>query len=106
MGHAIRKHRPTEALPQAAADALRRLELAFTPTIVVNYDHFGSLWGHSTTEETVAEIAEARTEGATVEEWNTSDRNGQPLCIARVIHPKYGTDIRAFTSTSRLATTA
>lgn len=96
--------RATEPLPYAASAALNRLELAFAPTVVTNLDHFGSLWGHSTATDAEAETAKARTEGATVEEWETTNRDSQPLRIVRVTHPKFGIDIRVLTT--RQAVTA
>lgn len=67
------------------------------PSITVqNLDHYGSQWGVSTPEGAEQEITEARAEGATVAEWETTDRAGQPLRVVRVDYPKWGTDIRVF----------
>ncbi|MGW0312044.1 hypothetical protein [Streptomyces flavidovirens] len=90
--------RGTEPLTTIAVEALHRLELALAEQTVANFDNHGSLWGFSTTEETEAEIAESLAEGATVEEWEITDRTGQPLRVVRVAHPKWGNDIRVTSS--------
>lgn len=90
--------RGTEPLTTIAVDALRRLELALAEQTVANFDEFGSLSGFSTTVEAEAEIAESLSEGATVEEWETTDRTGRPLRVMRVAHPKWGIDIRVTSS--------
>lgn len=86
--------RPTAPLPWPASDAVRRLELALADRIVANFDDYGSLWGFDTVGTAEAEIVAARVEGAVIEEWETADRDGQPLHVVRVVHPKWGTDIR------------
>lgn len=64
------------------------------PTPVINYDHWGTVWGFSTLTDFETETTQERAEGATVEEWETADRDGQPMRVVRVTHPKYGIDIR------------
>lgn len=90
----------TAPLNPVAERALHRLELALADETVANFDHWGTVWGFSTTTDAATEIAQERTEGATVEEWETADRDGQSLRVARVTHPQHGIDIRV-TSTWR-----
>jgi hypothetical protein len=54
------------------------------PATIANYDQHGSLWGHSTATQTATDIAAARADGATVEEWAVTDRAGNLLRIVRV----------------------
>lgn len=97
----VSAERTTAPLSWFAANAMRNLELGLADQIVANLDEFGSLWGFNTVAEADAEVAEAvDDEGATVEEWETTDLAGQPLRVARVTHPKWGIDIRV-TSTWR-----
>ena len=88
----------TEPLSPVAVDALHRLELALADRTVANFDTYGTLWGFSTVEDAEREIAEERAEGASVEEWETADRDGQPLRVLFVTHPRWGTDIRVFST--------
>lgn len=67
------------------------------PKTVLNLDHWGTLWGTSTTPEAESETTHALTEGASIEEWETTTVDGQPLRVLRVTHPKWGTDLRVFT---------
>ncbi|MEU8756229.1 hypothetical protein AB0C88_37655 [Streptomyces chartreusis] len=53
------------------------------PAVVANYDHYGSLWGHDTITKTEADIAETLAQGGTVDEWNVTGLDGQPLRIVR-----------------------
>jgi hypothetical protein len=57
------------------------------PAVVANYDHYGTLWGHDTVTKTEADIAQARAQGHTIDEWNVTDRDGQPLRIVRTVDP-------------------
>ena len=57
------------------------------PTPVTNYDCYGSLWGHDTVTRAEAGIAERRSEGATVDEWDAVDRVGNPMRIVRTTDP-------------------
>jgi hypothetical protein len=75
---------PTAPLPASPAAALSRLELAFAPRIVANFDNHGSLWGFDTVEEAERNIDEAHANGDTITEWETVDRDGQPLCVVRI----------------------
>lgn len=87
-------HTRTAPLSPVAEHAMRRLELALADRVVANFDHWGTVWGFSTIAEADAENVESLAEGATVEEWETVDRDAQPLRVVRVDHPKWGTDIR------------
>ena len=94
------EHTPTAPLPWVASDAMRRLELALAEQTVANFDDYGSLWGFNIVADAEAENAESLAEGADVDEWHVTDRDGQPLRVVRVVHPRWGTDIRV-TSTWR-----
>jgi len=66
------------------------------PGTVVNFDNYGSVWGYATHDETEASLDEARTRGAQIDEWNVTDRDGQPLRIVRIADPTFLDDICAF----------
>ena len=57
------------------------------PALVANYDHYGTLWGHDTVTKAEADIAQAHAKGHAIDEWNVTDRNGQPLRIVRTTDP-------------------
>ena len=88
----------TAQLPQLARDAMHRIELALADQTVAHFDQWGSVWGFSTVEDTEGDIAEARAEGASIDEWETVDRDGQPLRVVRATHPQWGTDIHVFST--------
>ncbi|MBA2951614.1 hypothetical protein [Streptomyces himalayensis] len=90
--------RPTAPLPVLAADALRRLELAMDTQTVANFDSHGSLWGFSTTEEAEELIAEERAVLSAVDEWETVDRDGQPLRVVRIADPTFLDTICVFST--------
>ncbi|MFF8656796.1 hypothetical protein [Streptomyces huasconensis] len=71
-----------------------------SPGPVVTLDHWGTTWGTTTVQQAEAEadIKTARTQGATIDEWETTDRDDLPLRVVRVTHPRFGTDICVFTS--------
>lgn len=83
----------TEPLPAKAAYLVHRLELALADQTVANFDHLGGLWGYSTVEDTENYLAKARAKGATIEEWNTVDRDGRPLRVVRVTDTDGDADI-------------
>ncbi|WP_329114507.1 hypothetical protein [Streptomyces sp. NBC_01353] len=85
-------------LPQVAVDVLRRLELALAEQTVANFDNHGSLWGFSTTEETEELIASERALGTEIDEWETVDRDGQPLRVVRLADPTFLDTICVFSS--------
>ncbi|MFI8872442.1 hypothetical protein [Streptomyces sp. NPDC055243] len=94
---------PTAPLPFYADRAVRRLELAFAPQVVVNFDRFGSLWGVCSVAEIESDIAEARADGVAVDEWATVDRDGSPLRIVRIAESGMHGGIHAFTVWNGLA---
>lgn len=55
--------------------------------VVANYDRYGSLWGHDTVTRAEKSIVEARANGAVVDEWDVTGRDGQPLRIVRTTDP-------------------
>lgn len=89
---------PTAPLPAPAVDALHSLELAFADRTVAHFDTHGSIWGFSTVQDTEADIAQARAEGASIDEWETVDLDGQSLLVVRATHRLWGTDIHVFSS--------
>lgn len=62
-------------------------EPATEPAVVANYDHYGSPWGHDTVTKAQADIAQAAAQGHAIDEWNVTDRDGQPLRIVRTTDP-------------------
>lgn len=62
-------------------------EPVIEPAVVANYDCYGSLWGHDTVTKAEADIAQARAKGHAIDEWNVTDRDGQPLRIVRTTDP-------------------
>jgi hypothetical protein len=59
------------------------------PTPVLNYDNHGSYWGAETIANTEDLIARERTAGTAIDEWNVTDRDGQPLRIVRCADPTF-----------------
>ncbi|MFF4403651.1 hypothetical protein [Streptomyces sp. NPDC001404] len=64
--------------------------------IVVNFDNYGSFWGTSTPEEAEKDLAEQRSEGATIDEWEVVDRAGRPMRVVRIADPSFLDTISAF----------
>lgn len=62
-------------------------EPVIEPAVVANYDHYGTLWGHDTVTKAEADLAQARAKGNAIDQWNVSDRDGQPLRIVRTTDP-------------------
>lgn len=81
--------RPTAPMPAMAVYAMHRLELALADRTVANFDNYGSLWGYDTVAKAEADIAEARGNGIDVCEWETVDRDGQPLHVVRLADPTF-----------------
>ncbi|MGV9888363.1 hypothetical protein [Streptomyces sp. NPDC003395] len=92
------EHTPTEPLSPMAVYAMHRVELALADRTVAHFDHWGSVFGFSTVEDTEKDIAESRAEGAVIDEWETVDRDGQSLRVVRATHPEWGIDIHAFST--------
>ncbi|MFD5697457.1 hypothetical protein [Streptomyces lasiicapitis] len=65
-------------------------------TNVVNFDNHGSRWGYDTVERAELDIAEARANGADIDEWHVTDPNGLPIRIVRVADPTFLDDICVF----------
>ncbi|MYU22929.1 hypothetical protein [Streptomyces sp. SID8352] len=59
------------------------------PTPVLNYDNDGLYWGAETIAATEALIARERAAGTAIDEWNVTDRDGQPLRIVRCADPDF-----------------
>jgi hypothetical protein len=90
--------RITAPLPPLAVYALHRLELALAETTVANFDNHGSLWGYDIVEDTEALIARERAIGTDIDEWETVDRDGQPLHIVRLADPTFLDTICVFST--------
>ncbi|MFF1483113.1 hypothetical protein ACIGZH_01780 [Streptomyces sp. NPDC058319] len=71
---------------------------AFRPAEVINYDNHGSVWGTDTAQATEESLAEERAAGTHIDEWNTVDRDGQPLRVVRCSDPEFLDTICVFTS--------
>lgn len=102
-GAPLRIDHPTAPLPYLADRALRRLELALAGQAVVNFDHWGSVWGTSPVAEIERDIAEARAESVAIDEWSTIDRGGNPLRVVRIAESGMHGGIHAFTTWNGLA---
>ena len=90
--------RITAPLNSVAVHALHRLELALAPTVVANFDDLGSLWGFDLVEAAEAGIAEARAEGVVIDEWEATDREGNPLRVVRMADPTFLDTICVFSA--------
>lgn len=73
------------------------------PGAVVNFDNHGSFWGIDTVDLTEGLIAKERANGAAIDEWNVTDRDGNPLRIVRIADPDFLDTISVFTKPSRTA---
>lgn len=93
-----RAERTTAPLPGIAVDAMRRLELALADQTVANFDNHGSLWGFDTVEDTERLIDWERVTGADIDEWETVDRDGQPLRVVRIADPTFLDTIAVFST--------
>lgn len=62
---------------------------ALQPGIVANFDNHGSFWGTATVAETEELIAVERAAGSDINEWETTDRDGQPLRVVRIADPTF-----------------
>jgi hypothetical protein len=94
----VSAERTTAPLPGIAVDAMRRLELALADQTVANFDNHGSLWGFDTVEDTERLIARERAAGTDIDEWETVDRDGQPLHIVRCADPTFLDTICVFST--------
>lgn len=73
------------------------------PGTVVNFDNYGSIWGTDTAQAAEASIAEERANGSSVDEWTTTDRDGQPLRVVRLADPAFLDTICVFASRPAVA---
>ncbi|MGW5426854.1 hypothetical protein ACWET9_06455 [Streptomyces sp. NPDC004059] len=87
-----------ESFGVLAEAGMHHLVLALADQTVAHFDHWGSIWGYSTVEDTEGDIAAARAEGASIDEWETVDRDGRPLRVVRATHRQWGTDIHVFST--------
>ncbi|QLJ01513.1 hypothetical protein HZZ00_11075 [Streptomyces sp. NEAU-sy36] len=92
---------PTVPLPQLAVEAMRRLELALADQAVANFDNHGSLWGFDTVEDAERAIDWERVTGTAIDEWETVDRDGQPLRVVRLADPTFLDTICVFSAWRR-----
>lgn len=77
--HDLNDPQPEPVLPKPAPE----------PAVVTNYDNYGSLWGRETVAQAEAGIAEERANGTAIDEWNATDRAGNPLRIVRMADPTF-----------------
>jgi hypothetical protein len=78
-----------------------------SPTAVaIAYDNHGSRWGTNTPENADTLIAQERAAGTPIDEWNTVDRDGQPLRVVRIPDASWLDTIFVFTTEARPAVTA
>ncbi|CAL9313995.1 hypothetical protein [Streptomyces sp. SudanB91_2054] len=78
-----------------------------SPTAVaIAYDNHGSRWGTNTPENADTLIAQERAAGTPIDEWNTVDRDGQPLRVVRIPDSDWLDTIFVFTTEARPAVTA
>lgn len=68
----------------------------WTAGTVVNFDNYGSFWGVDSIEHTESLIAKDRANGAAIDEWNVTDRDGNPLRIVRTADPDFLDTISVF----------
>jgi hypothetical protein len=72
----------------------------------VNFDNHGTVWGTDAPEETLALIARERGAGTVIDEWDVTDRDGQPLRIVRLADPTFLDTICVFNPQGHMAATA
>ncbi|MEU0018027.1 hypothetical protein ABZ173_10190 [Streptomyces rochei] len=78
-----------------------------SPTAVaIAYDNHGSRWGTNTPENAETLIAQERAAGTPIDEWNTVDRDGQPLRVVRIPDASWLDTIFVFTTETRPAVNA
>jgi hypothetical protein len=94
MGHR------TDQEQQQPSPALRVLPVALA------YDNHGSFWGVNSPENAETLIANERNAGAVIEEWETTDPDGQPLRVVRIPDPTFLDTIFVFTTEARPAVAA
>ncbi|GAA3956887.1 hypothetical protein GCM10022384_07510 [Streptomyces marokkonensis] len=87
--------RTTQAQPSPAQHA-----------VAIAYDNHGSRWGTNTPENAETLIAQERAAGAAIDEWETTDRAGQPLRVVRIPDASWLDTIFVFTTEVRPAVAA
>ncbi|MDX3230574.1 hypothetical protein [Streptomyces sp. ME19-01-6] len=65
---------------------------------VLNFDNHGSFWGESTIADAEVDIEQAQIFGQSINEWNVTDRDGNPLRIVRIADPDFLDTISVFVS--------
>lgn len=88
----------TAPLPSVAEYALHRLELALADRVVANFDNYGGLWGFDAVEDTETLIDRERAAGTSISEWETTDREGNPLRVVRMADPEFLDTICVFSA--------
>jgi hypothetical protein len=66
--------------------------------VAIAFDNYGSRWGTNTPENAETLIADERNAGAAIEEWETTDPDGQPLRVVRIPDPTFLDTIFVFTT--------
>lgn len=77
-----------------------------TLAVAIAYDNHGTRWGTNTPASAETDISTARAAGTPVDEWTTTDRDGQPLRIVRIPDASWLDTIFVFTTESRPAVAA
>ncbi|MGX1221982.1 hypothetical protein [Streptomyces ambofaciens] len=77
-----------------------------TLPVAIAYDNHGSRWGTHTPENAETLIADERTVGTPIDEWETTDRDGQPLRVVRIPDASWLDTIFVLTSEDRPAVAA
>ncbi|WCN06042.1 hypothetical protein [Streptomyces sp. M92] len=74
--------------------------------VAIAYDNHGSRWGTNSVENAETLIANERQAGASIDEWDTTDRDGQPLRVVRIPDADWLDTIFVFTAEDATAVTA
>lgn len=67
-------------------------------SVVLNFDNYGSYWGTSTIQETEQSLTESRSTGASIQEWQVTDRQGRPMRVVRIADPDFLDTISVFSA--------
>jgi hypothetical protein len=74
--------------------------------VAIAYDNHGTRWGTNTPENAETLIADERAAGTPIDEWETTDRDGQPLRVVRIPDASWLDTILVFTTEDRPAVAA
>ncbi|MET7321499.1 hypothetical protein [Streptomyces sp. NPDC005549] len=74
--------------------------------VAIACDNHGSRWGTNTPENAETLIADERNVGTPIDEWETTDRDGQPLRVVRIPDASWLDTILVFTTEVRPAVAA